>query len=197
MNISSSNNSSAVKQDWAEKIKSGYPEVKEVCRIDRINLDVINLSGPIKLNDVLSTDPSFFKIFSFRVIKGDVVNPLSDPQFVVITESTAKKLFGKEDPLGKVIKTKLDNLENLLTVTAVAKDPPADSRIQFEALVSFENKSFHYRMMSFSSKAKGSYKVIYMCDIYLLIHEKANIPLMDSRLKKESLREQKEHGYFH
>ena len=196
MNMSSSDNSSTVNQDWAEKIKSGYPEVKEACRIDRIKLDVINQSGPIKLNDVLSTDLSFFTIFSFPIIKGDAANPLPDPQSIVISESTAKKLFGKEDPLGKEIKTKIDNLENQLTVTAVAKDPPADSRIQFEALVSFESKSFHYRMMSFSSNTQGTYKVMYMCDIYLLIHEKANIPLMDNRLKKESYREDKQESYF-
>jgi putative ABC transport system permease protein len=195
MNISSSGNYSVVNQDWAEKIRSGYPEVKDACRIDRIEFNVIQPSGPVRFNQVLSTDPSFFRLFSFPVIKGNAAKPLPDPQSIVITESTAKKLFGKEDPLGKSIRTKLDNLEELLTVTAVTKDPPADSRIQFEALVSFENKSFHYRMMSFSN-ANGIHKVIHMCDVYLLIHHKANIPLMDNRLKRESLREDKKESYF-
>ena len=196
MNISSSETSSMVTQDWAEKIRSGFPEVKESCRIDRIEFNVLRQTGAVRLNQVLSTDPSFFRIFSFRVIKGNASNPLPDPNSIVLSESTAIKLFGNEDPLGKVIKTKFDNVENHLTVTAVTKDPPADSRIQFEALVSFESKSLHFRMMSLSSRETGTYKVIYMCDTYLLIHEKADIPLMDNRLKKESLREQKGDGYF-
>ncbi|MEI7492696.1 MAG: FtsX-like permease family protein [Bacteroidota bacterium] len=196
MNISSSETSSSVTQDWAERIMGGFPEVKEACRIDRIEFNILRQPGAVRLNQVLSTDPSFFRIFSFQVIKGNAANPLPDPNSIVLSESTAIKLFGNEDPLGKVIKTKLDNAENLLTVTAVTKDPPSDSRIQFEALVSFESKSFHFRMMSISSRETGTYKVSYMCDTYLLIHEKANIPLMDNRLKKESLREQKGGGYF-
>jgi putative ABC transport system permease protein len=196
LNINSSETSSMVTQDWAEKIRSGFPEVRESCRIDRIEFNVLRQSGAVRLNQVLSTDPSFFRIFSFPVIKGNASNPLHDPNSIVLSESTAIKLFGNEDPLGKVIKTKLDNVENLLTVTAVTKDPPSDSRIQFEALVSFESKSFHFRMMSLSSRETGTYKVIYMCDTYLLIHEKADVPLMDNRLKKESLREQKGDGYF-
>jgi len=195
MNINSSESSSMVQSDWAEKIKSDFPEVKEGCRVDRIEFNVTQPSEPIRLKQVLSTDPSFFKIFSFQVVKGDPANPLPDPQSIVISESAVAKLFGKEDPMGKVINVKLDNDENLLTVTAVVKDPPADSRIQFEALVSFENKSFHYRMMSFYNP-NGKQKVIYMCDIYLLIHHKANIPMMDNRLKKESLREDKKESFF-
>ncbi|MDD4553186.1 MAG: ABC transporter permease [Bacteroidales bacterium] len=196
MNIASDGNSSTVKQDWAEKIRSSYPEVKEVCRIDRIEFNVIQSSGPIRLKQILSTDPSFFNIFSFPVIQGDSANPLPDLQSIVITESTASKLFGTDESLGKTVKIKLDDKEELLTVTAITKDPPSDSRIQFEALVSFENKSFHYRMMSFSSMKKGIHQVIYMCDIYLLIQPKANIPSMDNRLKNESYREMKEDGFF-
>jgi len=197
MGISPERSSSIVKEDWAEKFKSGYPQVKEACRMDRIRLDVIHTTGPIKLNNVLSTDPSFFKIFSFPVIKGDQTNPLKESHSIVITESIAKKLFGKEDPLGKVIKTKIDADENLLTVTAVTKDPPENSMIQFEALVSFECKSFHYHSMSFSSKEKGIYQTIYLCDTYLLIHNKANIQWMNDRLKKESYMENKDLGYFY
>ncbi len=196
MNIASDGNSSTVKQDWAEKIRSSYPEVKEACRIDRIEFNVIQSSGPIRLKQILSTDPSFFNIFSFPVVQGDSANPLPDLQSIVITESTASKLFGTGEPLGKTVKIKLDDKEELLTVTAITKDPPSDSRIQFEALVSFENKSFHYRMMSFSNMKKGFHQVIYMCDIYLLIHPKANILRMDNRLKNESYREVKENGYF-
>jgi len=198
LNVNPESNTSTVKQDWAEKFMSGYPEVKQTCRIDRIELTVNNQSGPIQLNNVLSTDPSFLKIFSFPVIKGDSANPLQDVQSIVLTESMATKLFGKEDALGKVVKTQIGHDENLLTVTAITKDPPADSRIQFEALVSFENHSFHFRSMGFSKPGvPNSFTQIFMCDIYLLLHEKADIPLLNNRLKKDSYWEVKENNYFY
>ena len=197
LNIASDGNSSTVKEDWAEKLKSGYPEVKEYCRIDRIELDMVNQQGPVRMNKVLSTDPSFFKLFSFPLVKGDTSGPLKDIQSIILTESTAKKFFGKEDPIGKTIRVKMEKEESILTVTALAKDPPAESRIQFEALVSFENKSFHFRMMSFGNPNKpGGYTTIFMCDIYLLLHSKANIPLIDNKLKKESYTSSKEHDFF-
>ena len=56
LNIASDGNSSTVKEDWAEKLKSGYPEVKEYCRIDRIELDMVNQQGPVRMNKVLSTE---------------------------------------------------------------------------------------------------------------------------------------------
>jgi len=197
MNIASDGNSSTLKQDWAEKLTSGYPEVKESCRIDRIELDMIIPAGPVRLNNVLSTDPSFFTMFSFPLIKGDTSEALNDIQSIILTESTAKKLFGKDDPIGKTIKVKMGDDENILTVTALAKDPPAESRIQFEALVSFESKSFHFRSLSFTDpRSPGKHTIIYMCDIYLLLHQKANIPLINNKLKEESYTSSKGHEYF-
>lgn len=197
MNIASDGNSSTIRQDWAEKIKSSYPEVKEACRIDCIEFNVIQSSGPIRLKQILSADPSFFNIFSFPVVQGDSANPLPDLQSIVITESTARKLFGTDEPLGKTVKIKLDEKEELLTVTAITKDPPSDSRIQFEALVSFENRSFHFRSLSYGNpKIPGKYTTIFMCDIYLLLHQKANIPLINNKLKQESYTSSKEHNYF-
>ena len=197
LNVNSESNTSSVNQDWARKFTAAYPEVRQACRIDRIELTVNNQSGPIKLNNVLSTDPGFFTTFSFPLVTGDTSNLLKDPHSVILTESIAGKLFGKEKSVGKTIKTTIGNEENLLTVAAVVKDPPESSRIKFEALVSFECSSFHFRMMSFGSHKGGSTPaVIYMCDIYLLIHEKADIRALNDRLKKESYKEYKADRYF-
>jgi putative ABC transport system permease protein len=51
----------------------------------------------------LYVDPSFLKIFSFPLIKGNINNALQEPNTMLITETTAKKYFGDEDPVGKVI----------------------------------------------------------------------------------------------
>src|SRR5690606_9106619 len=48
-------------------------------------------------------DPSFFDVFDFKLIKGDPRNPFPDNSSVIITESTAKRYFGNEDPIGKTL----------------------------------------------------------------------------------------------
>ncbi|MVM37506.1 FtsX-like permease family protein [Spirosoma sp. HMF3257] len=83
--------------------------------------------------DAYWADNSFFKVFSFPLLKGDPATALKEPYSLVLTEKTAKKLFGQADPMGKFIQ--FDSLN--YTVTGVAKDVPKLSHFRFEALVSF------------------------------------------------------------
>jgi ABC-type antimicrobial peptide transport system permease subunit len=83
-------------------------------------------------------DPDFLNMFTFRVVKGNVTNPLSDVSNTVITEKTAGKLFDKEDPIGKNIEVRLGADWYRLTVAAVVKDPPANSTIKFSLLARTE-----------------------------------------------------------
>ena len=77
------------------------------------------------------TDPSLFSIFDFTIIKGNASNPYADDNSIVITESTAEKYFGKEDPIGKVIAA--DDKENF-KVSAVVKDFPKNSTFRPDML---------------------------------------------------------------
>ncbi|MEM8565955.1 MAG: ABC transporter permease [Bacteroidota bacterium] len=79
-------------------------------------------------------DPSFLTIFSFPFVAGNAETALTEPQAIVISESTAKKYFGTEDPIGKVM---VSNGELPLTVRGVFKDIPENSHIQFDILISF------------------------------------------------------------
>ena len=196
VNINSEETSTILTADKAGQIKSNNPEVIQTCRIDKITLTVNPLASPLNLDNVLAVDPSFFSLFSFPVISGNISEPLPGDKSIVITVSLAKKLFGKQDPVGQVIVTKISSKEIPLTVTAVVNDPPEDSRIQFEALVSFASEEFHFRMMSFSTKEKGIYNRIFMCNTYFLLHDKADLPLLNSRIKKDTYRENREDGYF-
>ena len=72
------------------------------------------------------TDPSLFSIFDFKLIKGNPASPFPDINSVVITETTAKKYFGSEEPIGKMISA--DDKINF-TVTGVIKDFPLNSTI--------------------------------------------------------------------
>lgn len=79
----------------------------------------------------LSVDPSFLKIFDYQFIHGDANSALKDPNSILITASTAKRLFGEENPIGQSIKW--DNRKSL-TVAAVIEDLPKNQSMQFDAL---------------------------------------------------------------
>jgi putative ABC transport system permease protein len=83
---------------------------------------------------VILVDNDFFSMFSFPVIKGNKVNPLTDLGNTVITEYAAAKLFGKEDPVGKSISTNIGGEWKSLVISAVLKDFPKNSSITFDVL---------------------------------------------------------------
>lgn len=99
----------------------------------------------------LWADNSFFNVFTFPMIKGDAATALSAPYSIVLTEASAKKLFGDGEALGKAIK--FDTVE--YQVTGVIKDVPRFSHIRFETLLSlstFETlKKDDRRIQSWSS----------------------------------------------
>lgn len=77
----------------------------------------------------------FFKIFPCKTVKGDLATALKNTYSIVLTESTAKSLFGSGDPVGRTVR--IDN-EHDLTVTAVIKDVPDNSTLRFNYVIPFD-----------------------------------------------------------
>ncbi len=90
---------------------------------------------------VMLVDEDFLSMFSFPVLKGNKINPLKNLTDIVITEATAKKIFGNEDPIGKSINASAGSALQAMTVSAVVKDFPLTSTIKFDALARIENRS--------------------------------------------------------
>ncbi len=88
----------------------------------------LTLSGTLAEKD-------FFKVFPFPAVAGNLDNALANTYSIVLTESTAKSLFGNDDPLGKSVR--YDN-EHDLVVTAVIRDVPPNSTMSFNFIVPFE-----------------------------------------------------------
>jgi len=83
---------------------------------------------------IIAVDSNFLSFFSFPVLQGDAASALKDPFSLVMTETSAEKYFGKNNPLNKIIRV---NAEHELKITAILEDPPVTSSIQFDFLVSF------------------------------------------------------------
>ena len=86
-------------------------------------------------NTVLPVDSNFLDHFSFKIISGNPATALDDLQSMVMTAESAKKYFGQDDPIGKVITV---NSRYEFTVTAVVGDPPSNSSLQFDFLINFK-----------------------------------------------------------
>lgn len=120
-----------------ESIVNDFPEAISMVRFSNPH------AGYFSHNDknyyetqITYADSTVFDIFSFRLISGDAQRALAEPRSVVITEKLSRKMFGEADPLGKVIGY---NGEEQLMVTGVVADPPANSSIQFDAMISFSS----------------------------------------------------------
>ncbi|TFF39213.1 FtsX-like permease family protein [Mucilaginibacter psychrotolerans] len=87
-----------------------------------------------KEKHVLMADESFFKLFDFKFIAGDARNAFGNSSSIVITASTAKKYFGADDPIGKILK--VDQTNNMM-VTGVVEDVPEYSQLKFDMIGSY------------------------------------------------------------
>jgi putative ABC transport system permease protein len=81
---------------------------------------------------VFYADSNFLEMFSFPLIEGNVKTALQLPEGILMTETTAKKYFGNENPIGKIIRK--DNRENF-TVNGILKNVPANSHLQFDMIL--------------------------------------------------------------
>ncbi len=89
-------------------------------------------------DDIYFADEYFLDIFSFDMIKGDPKS-IKEINTVILTEKTAKKYFGNEDPMNKTIKIKNKWGDLLCRVTGVLKDLPSNTHFNFSMLVSVES----------------------------------------------------------
>ena len=84
-------------------------------------------------SNVLAVDSTFFKVFSFQVVKGDARSVLKNPGGILLSESMAIKYFGTTDVIGKQLEVDREN--NLVQIIGVFKDVPVASHFHFDILV--------------------------------------------------------------
>jgi putative ABC transport system permease protein len=124
-------------------LKRDIPEVVDAVRL--LSIKTFTRSGYFSYeeggqkkaffeNDAYFADASFFKVFSYPLIRGDKEHCLSEQGGIVISESMAKKYFGNQDPMGKIFNSDAFPLK----VTGVFADLPENSHLKFNALVPLE-----------------------------------------------------------
>jgi putative ABC transport system permease protein len=144
-----------------------FPEVEDFLRMDGVGPTVVEYDKQTFTdNNIISADSSFFNFFSIPVIKGDQNSLLNSPYKVVLSESSAKKYFGNENPIDKMIKIGSDSTR--FVVTGVIGDIPANAHFEASMIVSFitnpRSKETVWLNNSFSLylllKPNSSYKTV-------------------------------------
>ncbi|MFI2742478.1 ABC transporter permease [Zhouia sp. PK063] len=116
--------------------KNKYPEIEAYCYVGKINRGEIKLRSRNNIYNPqgLWVDSTFFKIFDYKLLRGNKQTILENPQNIILTESYAKKLFGNESAVGKHI-----ILENYykrnFTVSGIVENPTSNSSLQFDFIV--------------------------------------------------------------
>ena len=122
------------------------PEIENFCRCKRENQYIEAGDQIYKEERTLFADSSYFDMFSHTVVSGDETRFLRSPDAVVLTESTAKKYFGNENPVGKTIYG-INPGKKPFTVQGVIKDVPKNSHLKFDIVIPLAavvNKSYCY-----------------------------------------------------
>jgi putative ABC transport system permease protein len=117
------------------RFHSIFPAVEAYTRTYVARAIVSNGVTHFEEDKFLWADSAFFDIFTFPILRGDP-NPESSEDNLVITESTAKKYFGQDDPIGKILRIRD---EKNYRVAAIIADPPGTSQLQFDFVARFEN----------------------------------------------------------
>jgi putative ABC transport system permease protein len=112
------------------RLKQDFPEIAEMARANPRLLQ-ISAAGEKRYTKALFTDPSFLKMFSFPLLKGDPARALNQVNSVVITEKMARSMFGQQEAIHQVIRIGQDPF----TVTGILKELPQKSSLDFECLV--------------------------------------------------------------
>lgn len=117
----------------AASLKANFPEIESVVRFKNSKRPISYKGKNFYENDILYADSSLLDMFTFPIVSGSSHKALSNPYSIVLTEKAAKKYFGNEAPVGKMLQ--FSDTINLM-VTAVIKDIPQNSHFHCEAFLS-------------------------------------------------------------
>ncbi len=148
-----------IPHSYAEVMVADYPEIVNATRIGapvRGNNTIMVHYNPesgeqlaFEESNVLLADSNFFQMFTLKLLKGEPDKVLEKANNMVITQETALKYFGQEDPINKTLNTDFGNY----VITGVCENVPENSHFDFDFVGSLETFPFFQNInyMSFST----------------------------------------------
>ncbi len=167
----------------AAALREELPEVEMLTSVytpGNYIISYTNTTGQVVAFDeekILAADTNFFKMFNFPIVQGNSISPLKQVNTMVMTESTAKKYFANEKPIGKLVRLGEGESQQTFEVTAVVADTPENSYIEFNALLS---------LSSFPAATRLNWSWVWtQLETFILLREGTNIE--NTRIKLAAL----------
>lgn len=124
----------------AGQMKQHLPEIEAYTRLWPRNAVFAYKDQKFQENELYMADSTLFDVFTFPLLKGDARTALKAPFSVVLTQKTARKYFGEQDPMGQTLRMEG---QFPVKVTGVLKDIPETSHIPFDLLLSMSTLTKH------------------------------------------------------
>lgn len=118
---------------FAPALKDDFPEVESATRFSSRNRLLLTKDETSFYERGLFADEHFFKVFSFKLIKGEKKHILQDLESIVISQRLADKFFGNQNPIGQFLECSLGKFP----VVGIVENVPENSHIQFDWLIPF------------------------------------------------------------
>jgi putative ABC transport system permease protein len=154
-------NYAIIPHTFTEVMEADFPEIETTTRLfggggNSIMVRYVNENNEEKAfeeSKFLAADSTFFNMFSFELLKGDINTVLSGNQSMVITEAMATKYFGDEDPLNKTLKTDFGDF----IVMGICQNVPENSHFEFDFLATLASLPFIAQNENFVSFSTHTY----------------------------------------
>lgn len=185
----------ASKQIWSVTVapmgplaKNELPEVTDQVRI--VNNFIFALykykEKSFSDNVAVCADPSFFTVFDFKLLKGDAQHPFPDNNSIIITESTARKYFGNEDAMGKIIET---NHDMSFKVCGILKDFPENSDIKADMIMPMS--FLRQQLIAMKNDVDNDFNQ-YMYNTYVVVKPGTSLKSLSAKLNQIHLKHRPE-----
>jgi putative ABC transport system permease protein len=160
---------------WAPLMKKDYPEIKNYVRLLKDEKSLVGQPDKEHYydNDLLFCDSTFFDVFSYKLLEGDVKHALDAPNSIILTRKAALKYFGNDNPINKQLDVTTSFGKTFtLKVTGIADEPPENGHFKFDALVSLKTIGDISNFWSF-----------HMFHTYVLLGDKSSKIALENKLK--------------
>lgn len=168
---------------FAPGIAGSNPEIESAVRVMRMGSPRVEYNNTEhEISDLLMVDPSFFHIFSYQFTAGNPETSLNKPGSMVITEEIAQRVFGNQDPLGKIIYPLIGPEPKPVEITGVIKNVPKNSHLQFSSVIPLTALQY----MTGSSQPPDFLLDPYYCRLhaYFLFKQNIDVKSMEAKINQ-------------
>jgi putative ABC transport system permease protein len=123
-------------------LKRNFPEIENAVRFAPMGDETVKVGNQsFKEGDrnLTYADADFFQVFNYPLVVGDPATVISGLNQAAISQKLAKKYFGSEDPIGRVISFPNESNQPPITINGVFKDFPANSSFQYDLVMNMES----------------------------------------------------------